>query len=133
MWKINDTAVTAGLPTNQVNANETNQGVELVEADGRTDLDSAANRGDDGNPFPGSRSVKAFDNTTKPASTGTLALCGISAPGAPGGTMTARMPMTGRCQPPAGGTPAASAQAAPAAASLARAPSGPRAGHAAGR
>ncbi len=115
VWKINDTAVNAGLPTNQVNANESNQGVELVEADGRTDLDSAANRGDDGDPFPGSRGVKAFDNTTKPASTGTLALCEISAPGAPGGTMTARMPMTGRCQPAAGGTPAASVPAAPAA------------------
>ena len=131
VWKINDTVVTAGLPTNQVNANESNQGVELVEADGRTNLDSAANRGDDGDPFPGSRSVKAFDNTTKPASTGTLALCEISASGA---TMTARMPMTGRCQPAAGGTPAASARAAPAAPSSrerpqARAPDTPPAGN----
>jgi M6 family metalloprotease-like protein len=112
VWKINDTVVTAGLPTNQVNANESNQGVELVEADGRKDLDSAANRGDDGDPFPGSRNVRAFDNTTKPASMGTLALCEISATGA---TMTARMPMSGRCQAAAAATPSGSTEAAPAA------------------
>ena len=95
VWKINDTVVNAGLANNSVNANETNQGVELVEADGRNDLDGAANRGDAGDPFPGSKNVKAFDNTTKPASIGKLALCEI---GAPGETMTARLSMTGRCQ-----------------------------------
>jgi M6 family metalloprotease-like protein len=107
VWKINDTVVTAGLANNSVNANESNQGVELVEADGRNDLDSAANRGDAGDPFPGSRNVKAFDNATKPVSLGKLALCEISAPGA---TMTARISMTGRCQtatPPPKASPAA--------------------------
>jgi M6 family metalloprotease-like protein len=95
VWKINDAVVNAGLANNRVNANETNQGVELVEADGRNDLDAAANRGDAGDPFPGSRNVKAFDNITKPASIGRLALCDISPPAA---TMTARISMGGRCQ-----------------------------------
>jgi M6 family metalloprotease-like protein len=100
VMRVNDPVVTAGLATNRVNADENNQGVEVMEADGRKDLDNQANRGDAGDLYPGSANAKKFDNTTTPACQGTRAVCDI---GSPADTATARLLVsTGNCggQPP---------------------------------
>jgi M6 family metalloprotease-like protein len=94
IWKINDTVVNAGLANNSVNANENNQGVELVEADGESDLDRAENRGDDGDPFPGQKNVRALHNKSKPASMGKVAVCDIQDSAA---TMGLKATNTGTC------------------------------------
>jgi M6 family metalloprotease-like protein len=95
IWRINDSVVNAGLINNSVNADETKQGVELVEADGLSHLDSTTNRGDAGDPFPGSKNVRNLDNTTKPPSIGKVGVCeiGDAAP-----TMTIRLSLTGQCK-----------------------------------
>jgi immune inhibitor A len=93
--RINETVVNSGLANNRVNADESNQGVEIMEADGRRDLDNAANRGDAGDLYPGSANARAFDNGTTPASTGNIAICDINAPA---DTATARiLTNNGRC------------------------------------
>ncbi len=95
VMKINETVVNAGLATNRVNADENAQGVELVEADGRRDLDNNANRGDAGDLFPGSSNNRRFDNGSSPASIGNIAICDI---GDPADTITARIQVTtGSC------------------------------------
>lgn len=100
VWKIDDSVIQAGLGNNRVNADENNQGVELVEADGRTDLDDNANRGDTGDPFPGSTGNRTFDNGSTPASLTQLALCQI---GNPSDAMTADILVsTGNCAPAGG-------------------------------
>ena len=95
VWKINDAVVEPGLQNNQVNADVHNKGVGLIEADNKNEMDSATNRGDDGDPFPGKNKVHAFDNVSAPKSIGKVALCDISASG---DTMTVRIVLTGRCQ-----------------------------------
>jgi immune inhibitor A len=93
--KVNETVVNSGLANNQVNADENNQGVEIMEADGRNDLDNSANRGDAGDLYPGSSNAQAFQNSTTPASIGNVALCDISSPAE---NATARILIsTGRC------------------------------------
>ena len=87
VWKINDTVITAGLANNRVNADALNKGIDLVEADGRNDLDRAltaanpGNRGDAGDPYPGSSGNRRLDATSNPRSNGRVALCAISNPG----------------------------------------------------
>ena len=78
IWRINETVVNQGLINNTVNADENNPGVKLIEADGRTDLNDNVNRGDAGDPFPGTNNNTKFDNTTNPASEGSVAVCNIS-------------------------------------------------------
>jgi M6 family metalloprotease-like protein len=96
IWHINETAVSAGLANNTVNADENNKGVDLEEADGRADLDNAVNRGDAGDLFPGSENRTDFDNSTNPRSTGQVAVCGVSASGSP---MTANvLTSMGKCR-----------------------------------
>jgi immune inhibitor A len=48
------------------NADETHYLVGLVEADGRRDLVTATNRGDAGDPFPGTGDTRTIDATTNP-------------------------------------------------------------------
>ena len=74
------------------NTNENHKWVDVEEADGLAELDSKTDRGDTGDPFPGTSSKTAFNNTTNPnskdysnAGTG-VALANISASGT---TMTA--------------------------------------------
>ncbi len=104
IWKINQAVIDPGLANNSVNADETNKGVDLEEADGKADLDNNANRGDAGDLFPGSDNKKKFDNTTNPKSVGTIAVCSIGNSGDP---MTADvLTSTGTCPagtPPPGG------------------------------
>jgi len=95
IWHVNETVVNAGLANNSVNADENNKGVDLEEADGQNHLDSAANRGDAGDPFPGSANKRSFDNASAPASSGTIAVCSI---GDSGPSMTANLLVSsGRC------------------------------------
>jgi immune inhibitor A len=84
VWHVDDTI--------QDNSNEIHPKVALVQSDGKEDLEKGNNRGDTGDPFPGSAGVTAFTPTTDPGSTSysnqdsCVRLENISAPGA---TMTA--------------------------------------------
>ncbi len=92
IWTINDSVINAGMTNNSVNADENNQGVELVEADGNNSLDNNV-RSEPGDLFTVADSD--FDNSTTPASIGTNAVCDISAPAS---TMTADLLVsTGSC------------------------------------
>ncbi len=51
-----------------VNNDETHKMVDLEEADGNADLDNSVNRGDDGDPYPGSSNNTVFDNNSTPNS-----------------------------------------------------------------
>ena len=96
IWRINETVVNAGLANNSVNADENNQGVELVEADGNNSLDNNV-RSEPGDLYAGGN----FDVTTSPASRGSNAVCNISAPAS---TMTADLKVsTNRCATGPGG------------------------------
>jgi hypothetical protein len=50
------------------NTNENHPKVALIQADGHRDLERAANRGDDGDPFPGSSNVHSLNASTTPNS-----------------------------------------------------------------
>ena len=52
-----------------VNDNEQNKLVDLEEADGDNDLDNESNRGDNGDPFPGTSGNTTFDDNSNPAAT----------------------------------------------------------------
>lgn len=96
LWKINENVIDSGLANNSVNANENNQGVELVEADGFTHLDDNTNRGDAGDIFPGTADNRTFDNNSTPASSASGSVCQISDSA---DTMTATLnATTGNCQ-----------------------------------
>lgn len=111
IWRINQTAIDAGLPNNSVNADENNKGVGLIEADGAGHLDAGTNRGDAGDVFPGSTNKRAFANSTTPASTGTISVCDISASADP---MTANVRVSsGSCTATPGPTPTPSATPTP--------------------
>jgi immune inhibitor A len=50
------------------NTNESHYKVALMQADGQRQLETNANRGDEGDPFPGSTGNASFDETTTPNS-----------------------------------------------------------------
>jgi immune inhibitor A len=82
------------------NSDETHYKVGLEQADGDEDLENAVNRGDDGDPFPGSSGNRTFNETSTPNSMSyndadtCVAVTNISDPGP---TMNARF--TVRCGP----------------------------------
>lgn len=61
IWHIDDSL----FGTNQ-QSNEAHKGVDLEEADGQNHLDNKTNKGDAGDPFPGSSSNVRFDDFTTP-------------------------------------------------------------------
>jgi M6 family metalloprotease-like protein len=70
VWHI-DRDLAVGItenPYNTVNADANRKGVDLEEADGRDDLDWSNNRGDAGDPFPGSADATDFNDRTHPSS-----------------------------------------------------------------
>lgn len=77
VWRVKNSVITPGLLNNKVNADESNQGLAVVEADGRSDLNNSANAGDDGDVFPGAKGTTIFAKNSNPASTGNIALCNI--------------------------------------------------------
>jgi immune inhibitor A len=60
IWHIDDSISS--------NANENHYKVALMQADGQRQLERAVNRGDGGDPYPGSSGNAAFDATTTPSS-----------------------------------------------------------------
>ena len=81
IWLVNQTTVNAGLPSNRVNFDPDNYGVDLIEADGRKLLHTSTFRGGPGDLFPGSSGNRRFDSATNPRNIGTSAICEIVAPG----------------------------------------------------
>jgi immune inhibitor A len=61
IWHIDDTVAS--------NTDESHYKVALVQADGRLDLETDANRGDPGDPFPGRTGNTSFTATSNPGST----------------------------------------------------------------
>ena len=64
VWHIDETR-TSG---NTANADETRRLVDLEEADGLNNLDGVGNRGDAGDPYPGSSANAQFNDTSNPNS-----------------------------------------------------------------
>jgi len=60
---VDESVIGALLSSNRINAGLT-PGLRIVEADGRGDLVSGANRGDPSDPFPGSTAATAFNDDT---------------------------------------------------------------------
>lgn len=60
IWHIDDATAT--------NSNEIHPKVALVQADGNKDLENGNNRGDPGDPYPGSANNRMFNSTTNPHS-----------------------------------------------------------------
>lgn len=79
VWLVNDTVVQAGLRTNRVNADNSNRGVSLVEADGNAGLSLDTYRGGPGDIFPGASNKTVFDSKSNPKSLGRFSLCNIQA------------------------------------------------------
>ncbi len=68
IWHIDTDKADLYPGNNSVNADETNKGIDLEEADGNDDLDNENNRGDAGDLFPGSSNITSFGNATGPGS-----------------------------------------------------------------
>lgn len=66
LWHIDQAKILAGLSANTVNNGPTH-GVALLQADGLNDLRARRNRGDMGDPFPGSSGNTRFGILTNPA------------------------------------------------------------------
>ncbi len=64
IWHIDETRT----QTNSANADETRKLVDVEEADGLNHLDSKTNRGDAGDPYPGSGNKTTFNDTSTPNS-----------------------------------------------------------------
>lgn len=101
IWKVNQTALDAGMRNNTVNA-KANKGIELIEADGLQQLNAHTFRGGPGDVFPVSRitpggaiTTRSFDNSSRPTSIGNTAICDIGDPNDP---MDSRISVrSGRC------------------------------------
>ena len=80
IWHIDESIST--------NTDENHYKVALMQADGQRDLELAQNRGDKGDPYPGSANNTAFSDSSNPNSKSyagqstCVAVSGISAPGA---------------------------------------------------
>ncbi len=69
VWHVDQDGVEAGWPVNRVNADPDRYGVAVVQADAFFQLESSGgNRGDAGDPFPGSLGRMAFHAGSVPAS-----------------------------------------------------------------
>jgi M6 family metalloprotease-like protein len=64
IWHIDETRIS----TSAANADENRKLVDLEEADGLNDLDNEVNRGDRGDPFPGTSNKTTFDAYSNPNS-----------------------------------------------------------------
>jgi M6 family metalloprotease-like protein len=66
-YHVDPAVIDSTIGENRVNAHA-RQGVALVQADGLAELEGSVNRGDAGDPFPGTSGRTAFGFTTAPAS-----------------------------------------------------------------
>jgi M6 family metalloprotease-like protein len=94
IWHIDETRTSS----NMANASDTRRLVDLEEADGRRDLDTRANKGDAGDPYPGTSNNTSFTFLTNPNSklyNGLVSGVGVSNISACAGVMSADMTTTG--------------------------------------
>ena len=91
VWHVDD-----AIPDN---TNELHPRVRLMQADGRRDLDRAINRGDAGDPFPGSSVRRAFSAGTSPSSVsyGGVATC-VELDGIPDAAAVMTLRVNVRCE-----------------------------------
>ena len=68
------------IAEHSVNNDPNNEGVGLIQADGLRQLEDITlnNRGDAGDPFPGSMINPTLDNKSKPQSDGKIAICNLT-------------------------------------------------------
>jgi M6 family metalloprotease-like protein len=79
IWHLDDAVMLPGVQAYRGNEDENHPGLAVVQADGRRDLAVKTNRGDAGDPFPGSQGNTAFSVGTNPAPvTYTGAFAGIA-------------------------------------------------------
>jgi M6 family metalloprotease-like protein len=62
IYRIDETVT----PSNGANAHQDDPLVKVMQADGLEDLENGENRGDDGDPWPGTTNKHDFDNATTP-------------------------------------------------------------------
>ena len=90
VWQIDDTTVNSQWAANLVNASAVRMGVWLRQADGENALAQSGQRGDAGDPFPGTAAATAFHAGTVPSAytyNGLNGLGGIPANTAAGVTL----------------------------------------------
>jgi M6 family metalloprotease-like protein len=100
IWKVNDAVIENTLANNTVNGNSKSKGVDLIEADGRNELDQPippGNRGDKDDPYP-SNGKRKLDTTSNPKSIGGIAICNIADPAATA-TLSVLRSTQGVCKP----------------------------------
>jgi M6 family metalloprotease-like protein len=68
IWHIDENILKDNWQSNTVNTNPSHLGIGLVQADGKRELELRRDRGDDGDPFPGSSSNTSFSPSTNPSS-----------------------------------------------------------------
>ncbi len=86
IWHIDDSVAT--------NTNEAHPKVALMQADGLRNLENNANRGDTGDPYPGSANKTTFDRNSSPGSksyAGSDTCVAVTAIGAGAASMTANV------------------------------------------
>ncbi|QBE67111.1 M6 family metalloprotease domain-containing protein [Pseudoduganella lutea] len=86
IWHIDESVAT--------NTNEARYKVALVQADNQRDLENSNNRGDAGDPYPGSTGNSSFTNTSAPNSKsygGQKTCVSVTSISAPGAVMTANV------------------------------------------
>ena len=98
IWHIDD-----AIPNN---SNEAHYKVALMQADGLRQLEGSGNRGDPGDPFPGSANNTSFTNTSNPNSRsygGVNTCVSVTAIGPSGPVMPAQFTVRCAVVPPPGG------------------------------
>lgn len=82
VWRVKNSVIQPGMRNNRVNADRTNKGLGLIEADGLQHLDDVSSPGGGpGDVFPGTANRTTLDSTTTPTSEGNIALCNIRSVG----------------------------------------------------
>lgn len=79
IWYVDPDVVRQGLGTNRVNTSLARPGVAVYQADGQDDLERGSNRGDAGDPFPGTRGTTALRAAGRPAFRSRVTLNGSGA------------------------------------------------------
>jgi len=67
VWLIDDAVVNANFEGNTINNSASRPGIKLIEADGDWSLIKGTNRGDTGDPFPGSSANTSLTTRTTPS------------------------------------------------------------------